>query len=383
VELVAKVVEKILELANKPLPLDVGEHVVGVKEVAQKLIHCGLFEKGVSALGLWGMGGIGKSTLAKELYNQLCKIFEASCYVEDVIDKIMQGHGVVEIQKRLLKDLCSSVIDNDNKSQLKPILEKRLSKKRIVVVLDDVSNVEMLNYIMTFKMLRKGSVCIVTSRDKHVFEASNIFDPNKQKVYVHEVQMLNMEDSKRVFSSFAFGGEFEMRPKFEELATNISKLCSGVPLVLRVCGALLKGEGNLDVWEDVKSKLKFGAILDDKDILKCLRISYDSLEEKDKEMFLDIACALLGQSENMAICIWRSQEWQPSLGIRNLKNKTLISVDEEGRFTMHDHLRDMGREIERVEAGDSRRRLWMPKSLSILEERKVHIFQCIRLMIHM
>jgi len=129
---------------------------------------------------------------------------------------------------------------------------------------------------------------------------------------------------------------------------------------------------NLDVWEDVERKLTCGGMLDDKNILSCLRISYDSLIEKEKKMFLDIACALLGESEDMGICIWRSQEWEPRLGIRNLKKKALISVDEKGRFTMHDHLRDMGREIERVEAGDRKlkRRLWMPKSLSLLEDRK-------------
>jgi len=302
----------------------VGEHVAGVKEIAYKLIQYQVFEKEVSALGLWGMGGIGKSTLAKELYNQLYKNFEASCYVEDVTDKIMQGHGVVEIQKQMLEDLCSFTSKNCNKSELKHILEERLNRKIIVLVLDDVSNVEMLNSIMTCQMLQKGSICIVTSRDKRVVEVSNIFEPIEQKVYIHDMQTLNMEDSKRVFTSFAFGRDCEMRPKYDELATKISKLCCGVPLVLRVCGALLKGERNLDVWEDVKSKLNSGEILDDKDILKSLRISYDSLEEKEKKLFLDIACALLGESEDMAICIWRSQEWQPSLGIRNLKKRHLF-----------------------------------------------------------
>jgi hypothetical protein len=242
------------------------------------------------------------------------------------------------------------------------------------VVLDDVPNVEMLNYMMTRNMLREGSICILTSRDKRVFEASNIFDCKEQKVHVHEVETLNMRDSKRVFTSFAFGKDCEMRPKYEELATKISELCCGVPLVLKVYGAMLKGEEDLDVWEDVKRKLNSGGVLDDKKILDCLRLSYDFLEKKEKMMFLDIACALLGKSENMAKCIWRSQGWEASLGIRNLKAKALISVDEEGCFTMHDHLRDMGREIESVEAGDSRRRLWMPMSLSLLNEEEVRIF---------
>ena len=114
--------------------------------------------------------------------------------------------------------------------------------------------------------------------------------------------------------------------------------------------------------------------MDDNKILDCLRLSYDFLGEKEKKMFLDIACALLGKSKDMAICTWTSQEWEARLGLRILKEKTLISVDEEGCFTMHDHLRDMGREIERVEGGDSRRRLWMPMSLSFLKKRKVQNF---------
>ena len=74
-------VGKILALANKPLPLAVDDYVVGVKQVAEEIIET-LEKKEVLMLGLWGMGGIGKSTLARELYNQLSKRFDSACYIK-------------------------------------------------------------------------------------------------------------------------------------------------------------------------------------------------------------------------------------------------------------------------------------------------------------
>jgi adenylylsulfate kinase-like enzyme len=72
---------------------------------------------------LWGMGGIGKSTLARELYNQLSKGFVASCY-EDIKEKVLQG-GVVRVQNCILKDLGVNGLIED-KSKGKIILEERL-----------------------------------------------------------------------------------------------------------------------------------------------------------------------------------------------------------------------------------------------------------------
>lgn len=82
-------------MANKPLLLEVGKHVVGVKKVVEEIIQT-LNKKKILMLGLWGMGGIGKSTLARELFNQLGKRFASSCFIEDVREKVSQG-GVENI----------------------------------------------------------------------------------------------------------------------------------------------------------------------------------------------------------------------------------------------------------------------------------------------
>ncbi|KAG0584173.1 hypothetical protein KC19_3G190400 [Ceratodon purpureus] len=366
-DLVSEVVGKVFEVANKSLPLDVGDYVVGVKEVAEGIIRTLEDKKNILILGLWGMGGIGKSTLARELYNQLSKRFSASCYVEDVRDKVIRS-GEEKVQGCILKDLCTDESTKiKNKSQGKIVLEERLCKNQILLVLDDIFYGMEVNYMISRKMLAKGSMCILTSRDKAVFEELNSFDYNHE-IYIHDVQVLSYKDSKQVFTSYAFGGECKIRQGLESLVELISTACGGVPLVLKICGALLKEKENMDYWEEVMLKLKCGDIMGENDeIFRRLRISYDALSLEHQEMFLDIACCLLGQSQDMAKRVWKSQGWFPLLAIRNLVNKALITVDNEGHFAMHDHLRDMGRKI--AKEGPCKR-LWMPKSLSILKHNE-------------
>ncbi|KAG0588049.1 hypothetical protein KC19_2G211700 [Ceratodon purpureus] len=369
-DLVKEIVEKVLNLANKPLPLFVGDYVVGIKEVVEDIIQTIETKKTILMLGLWGMGGIGKSTLARELYNRLRGRFDASCYIEDVTEKVLQG-GVVKVQNLILKDLCRNEahIVVEDKSRGKTILEERLSKNRVLLVLDDVCDSDAMGFWITRKMLSNGSLCMVTSRDRRVFELSCSLDMNEE-VHIQHVQGLSDVDCRRVFASYAFGGVSKVKPELERMVASISKACGGVPLVLKVCGSLLKNEANVLVWNEVMEKLNTGFIMNEEKIFGCLRMSYDTLQEEYQEMFLDISCALIGERCSYAICVWNASGWSASLGVRTLVERALVTVDGGGRFNMHDHLRDMGREIERKgRMGDGViRRLWMPKFLALLEE---------------
>ena len=373
-DLVKEVVGIIVKLANKPLPLDVGEHVVGVNRVAEEIIQKLDKEKEILLLGLWGMGGIGKSTLARELYNQLRKRFDSACYIEDVMEKAIQG-GVVKVQNCILRDLCQiESLEIEDKSKGKTILEESLCKKRILMVLDDVRESDEMEYWVSRKMLRGGSMCIVTSRKRSVFEASHSFAINRE-VYIHDVQLLSSVDSERVLTSYVFGGYGKVRPELEEMVTGISKACGGVPLVLKVCGSLLMHNNNLSDWKEVEVMLNGGIMISDKRIFDCLRISYDDLSEEQQEMFLDVACGLIGESRDSAVRVWSSLKWGARMGVHRLIEKALIRVDDDGCLRMHDGLRDMGREIvrrRRVSEGVIRR-LWMPESLKLLQMSEVRM----------
>jgi len=127
-------------------------------------------------------------------------------------------------------------------------------------------------------------------------------------------------------------------PRFEGLVGDVSMACGGVPLVLKVCGSLLKDKEDVEIWKEVLKKLNCGTIIDEKKIFECLWISYDSLPKEHQEMFLDIACALLGAYVEMAKLVWRSQGWFAILGVQSLLEKALIRVNEFGALCMHDHL---------------------------------------------
>ena len=348
-----------------------------MNRVAEQIIQKLDKEKEILLLGLWGMGGIGKSTLARELYNQLRKRFDSACYIEDVTEKVIQG-GVVKVQNRILRDLCqieSLEIEDESKGKrilkVKTILEERLCKKRILMVLDDVRESDELEYWVSRKMLRGGSMCIVTSRKRSVFEASHSFAINRE-VYIHDVQLLSSVDSERVLTSYVFGGYGKVRPELEEMVTGISKACGGVPLVLKVCGSLLMHNINVSDWKEVEVMLNGGGMISDK-IFDCLRISYDDLSEEQQEMFLDVACGLIGESKDSAVRVWRSLEWCVELGVCSLLENSLITVDNDGCLRMHDQLRDMGREIVRRRGASEGviSRLWMPESLKLLQENVV------------
>ncbi|KAG0562812.1 hypothetical protein KC19_9G173000 [Ceratodon purpureus] len=380
-ELVNDIVQEVSKFRNKSLPLDVGNYVFGTKKVVDEIIQKHM---GVSILLLWGMGGMGKSTLARELYNRLMETFDASCYVDlksyDVEDskKAIRDKDIVpEVQKHILKYLCPNEGQEvENKNKGKTILEERLSKKRFLMVLDDVPDNGELYFWISKTMLTKGSMCIVTSRNRRVVEELRDIDMKKD-VHLHNVQRLGSEDSQYVFASFAFDGHWNVKSGFEELVLKISKACGGVPLVLTVYGALVKGE-DVAIWKEVLEKLNkiddtrgtydtFGRAIFDR-----LRISFDALRSPEyQNMFLDITCALLGKPKDMAILAWKSHGWSPTIGIQVLVQRALVTVDSFGRFQTHDLLRDMGRQIlEEQRSKGVITRLTTPESLTRLRENE-------------
>eukprot|EP01018_Ginkgo_biloba_P006298 Gb_11628 [translate_table: standard] len=110
------------------------------------------------------------------------------------------------------------------------------------------------------------------------------------------------------------------------------------------------------------------------DIKERSRITFDELDDEEKSMFLDAACCLVGEKRDTAIRIWDASGWNGWLGFEALEQKRLIRVDHRDRIRMHDHLRDMARDIvdrESKRSPGSRSRLWRPNEIKKLLKEKM------------
>jgi hypothetical protein len=227
-------------------------------------------------------------------------------------------------------------------------------------VLDDVDKVDHVEALLPVDVLHHDSLILITSRDKNILTRSGV-----QESSIYKLTGLNTELSRELFCSHAFCQPHPLSG-FEYLVNQFLKACDGLPLSLKVFGGLLYGNTNKSCWEDELERLE--QILPDK-IQKRLQISYDALPRDEQQMFLDIACFFIGEDRDTAIRVWDGSGWNGARGFRSLMNKCLVEVEMnvidypyqriENCIRMHDHLRDLGRDL--AKGSGLRCRLWRGK----------------------
>ena len=97
-----------------------------------------------------------------------------------------------------------------------------------------------------------------------------------------------------------------------------------------------------------------------------LLLSYDALDSGEQQIFLDIACILLGRHAQYCLPVWGV------LADSTLQNRSLVSVDADGRLAVHDQLRDMARAVvvEEHKRAGHRSRLWMPEAMEVFQRKQ-------------
>uniref|UniRef100_A0A6N2LM43 TIR domain-containing protein n=1 Tax=Salix viminalis TaxID=40686 RepID=A0A6N2LM43_SALVM len=321
-ELIKRVVNDVAcKLGNETL--HVAKHPVGISSRVQGVISLLKGERNnVGIVGIHGIAGIGKTTIAKVVFNDLYFGFEGSCFLSGVKEISDKPNGLVELQERLLHDILKpNVWKISNVYEGMNLIKERLHRKNVLVVFDDVDKREQLEALMGERCwFGDGSKIIIVTTNKHLLT---------------EVEVDGILHAFR-----------KIRPAkdYEELSEKVVDYCEGLPLALEILGSHLsirdKAGWEIDIayWRNIPHD----------DIQGKLRVSFDALDVDSSEIFLDIACFFVGKDKDyVADIIGARYGCHLEVAFRTLIGRSLIRIDTENqnRLWMHDIVRKMGREI--------------------------------------
>ncbi|XP_042961782.1 disease resistance protein RUN1-like isoform X2 [Carya illinoinensis] len=315
-------------------------------------------------VGIFGTGGIGKTTIANDIYNKIRFQFEGSCFLRNIREISKQVGGLIQLQNELLFEILGTTSNINDVEKGVEVIRDRLRSKKVLLVLDDVDELAQLKKLARDRAwFGSGSRILITTRDQHLLEA---FEVDSK----YEVMILDDNEALQLFSLHAFK-EKEPPEDFMDISKQVTKYAQGLPLALTVLGSDLKSQ-SIRQWESALDKYKN---IPHGDIQKVLLVGYEGLHDTDKEIFLDIAFFFKGESLENVTKIFDSCGFYPDHGIKRLKDKCLITTTIEWgneRVGMHDLLQDMGREIVRLESSkepSKRSRLWIHKDIrEVLED---------------
>ncbi|XP_055959872.1 disease resistance protein RPV1-like [Mercurialis annua] len=284
----------------------------------------------VRVVGIWGMGGIGKTTIANEVFNKIRHQFPNQCFIERVREKLESY-----TPDRLQSEILSELLETKNSNTAAPILlspfnRKRLSRKKVLLVLDDVSDFDQVERLIGQVNYGPWSRIIMTSRDKQLLKNCG--------AEIYEAEKLYGTESLWLFCLHAFRKSTPEKG-YEILSRSAVEYAQGLPLALKVLGSNLYGKSK-EEWEDELQQLQN---LSDDRIQNILKISYDGLSLKDKENFLDIVFLL--KSDLYRNMVESMLDLPGSkIGISRLIDKCLIYISKN-KLYMHDLIQQMGKDI--------------------------------------
>jgi len=265
-----------------PLPTSSIKPVGQAFKENTKVLWSLLMDGEVPIIGIYGMGGVGKTTILQHIYNKLLQRLDFCDHIWWVT--VSQDFSINRLQnliaKRLNLDLPS---EDDDLHRAAKLSEELRKKQKWILILDDLWNNFELHKVGIPEKL-EGCKLIMTTRSETV--CHRMACQHKHKI---KVKPLSNEEAWTLFME-KFGGDVALSPEVEGIAKAVARECAGLPLGIITVAGSLRGVNDLHEWRTTLKKLRVSEFRD-KEVFKLLRFSYDRLDDLALQQCL-LYCAL-------------------------------------------------------------------------------------------
>jgi hypothetical protein len=320
-------------------------------------------------LGVWGMGGVGKTLLLRRLYwsPKIRGHFKGAKFIWCTVG---QTPDIMALYRNLSEELGFKPESNLNAEDYKLKLQSLFGEKRVFLVLDDVWHNKAFKLLDIAK--GRGSVTLLSSRDQSLLERAS------PQIRQKEMTPLSEEDSRSLFFAHAFRSPSNVPSELVALARCMADECGGLPLALKVIGEVMFGETLPEQWKFLLKKLResrMHVMTVKEELYERLKHGYDLLSEDDwrlKDCFLHFAAFPEDSSIDFEYILWHwigeglvpgNRGDDPRADAMSLLNKlwrrSFIQVEEEVdsvdgyflSFSLHDVMRDLALYIIENDSG--------------------------------
>ncbi|XP_040371413.1 disease resistance protein RPV1 isoform X2 [Rosa chinensis] len=270
--------------------------------------------------------------------------------------EMSKNNGLVSLQEKLLSEILMAKIKNiEHEDTGAAMIKRRLCRIKVLVVIDDVDQLTQLEKLAGSRnWFGPGSRIVITTTDVQLLKAHGVDA-------TYRANGLNCDESLQLLCLKAFK-KCPPPEDYLHLCYNILGYAKGLPLALVVLGSFLFGRST-DEWASAIDRLKNTP---DKRIIDVLRISFDGLDEKDREIFLHIACFYRGKDKDRVTQILDYCQLNPVIGLSVLADRSLITISNN-ELWMHDLLQELGWEVVREQSPKEpgkRSRLWSHEDIN-------------------
>ncbi|KFK25453.1 hypothetical protein AALP_AA8G117100 [Arabis alpina] len=338
-DMIGLVVKWVLEELSKT-PDKVGEYTVGLESRVEDLTNLLDIKQrsDVQVMGLYGIGGIGKTTLAKAFYEKIVENFDQRVFISNVRERASDQDGLVNLQRAFINELFCLLPQIDDVNRGRDKIRESVHKKKILAVLDDVDNVNQVDALIgERRWYGEGSLIVITTRDEEILSRLSV---NQQ----YEVKCLTEMQALKLFSYHSLRKEKPTKTLLE-LSKEIVEITGLLPLTVEVLGSLFYDKKERKEWQVQLKKLKK---IQPNNLQDVLALSFKSLTNEEKQVFLDIACLFLRMeiTKEEVVDILRGCGFDAEAALSVLRQKSLVKIMANQTLWMHDQVRDMGKQMD-------------------------------------